>query len=286
MIDNRVLKYIVISIVVLFTLSNTFFIVEQRRQALVIQFGEVVRIIDKPGLRAKIPFMQDVVVFDKRILDLVISDQEVIASDQKRLIINAFTKYQIVDALKFYNAVHTKAGIESKVSAILDSSLRQIIGEVPLAELLTENRSHIMAKIKDNLSAETEIFGIKIIDVRIMRGDLPKENSDAIFTRMQTEREKEAKEIRAQGAEEADKIKAGADRERTVILADAKKQANITKGSGDRDATRISNNAFSKDPDFYDFYRTMQAYDTGLKPEKTTIVISPDSEFFKYLNRK
>jgi len=284
--NNKIQKYIIISVVALIVLGNAIFVVDQRSQALVVQFGEVVRVINKPGIKMKIPLMQEVMFFDKRILDLGIADQEVIASDQKRLIINAFTKYQIVDPLKFYTTVRTKVGVESKLSAILDSSLRQTIGEVPLVKLLSDDRSTIMSKIKENLGTETEIFGINIVDVRIMRGDLPKENSDAIFTRMQTEREKEAKEIRAQGAEEGERIKAEADKERTVLLAEARKKANINKGSGDGQAAQIYSSAFSKDAEFYDFYRTMQAYDLSLKPEKTTIVISPDSEFFKYFNKK
>ncbi len=283
---NKIQQYIIISIAVLVVLSSSVFVVDQRTQALVVQFGEVVRVINKPGIKIKIPLMQEVLFFDKRILDLGIAEQEVIASDQKRLIINAFTKYQIIDPLKFYTTVRTKAGAESKLSAILDSSLRQTIGEAPLVELLSIDRTTIMAKIKENLGKETEIFGIKIVDVRIMRGDLPKENSDAIFTRMQTEREKEAKEIRAQGAEEGEKIKAEADKERTVILAEARKQANISRGAGDGLAAQISSAAFSKDAEFYDFYRTMQAYNESLKPDKTTIVISPDNEFFKYFNKK
>ena len=283
---NKIQKYILILVAVLIVFSSSIFVVDQRTQALVVQFGEVVRVINKPGVKIKIPLMQEVIFFDKRILDLSIAEQEVIASDQKRLIINAFTKYQIVDPLKFYTTVRTQAGVESKLSAILDSSLRQTIGEVPLVELLSANRNDIMSKIKENLGTETEIFGIKIVDVRIMRGDLPKENSDAIFTRMQTAREKEAKEIRAQGAEEGEKIKAEADKERTVILATARKQANIDKGSGDGTAAQISASAFAKDAEFYDFYRTMQAYDESLQPEKTTMVISPDNEFFKYFNKK
>ena len=284
--NNKIQKYIVFLALILLIISGSIFIVDQRSQALVIQFGEVVQVINKPGLKIKIPLIQDVIFFDKRILDLGIAEQEVIASDQKRLIINAFAKYQIVDPLKFYTTVRTKNGIENKLSAIIDSSLRQTIGEVPLVELLSEDRNKIMSDIRENVSRETDIFGIKIVDVRIMRGDLPKENSDAIFTRMQTEREKEAKEIRAMGAQEGEKIKAEADKQKTVILAQAKKQANIDRGLGDAEASRIFANAFSKDSEFYDFYRTMQAYEEGLKPEKTTIIISPDNEFFKYFNKK
>ncbi|MCE3255081.1 MAG: hflC [Rickettsiaceae bacterium] len=282
---NNIYKYIIAAIAVLIILNGTIFIVDQRSQALVVQFGEVVRIINKPGLKLKIPLVQDVIRFDKRILDLGISDQEVIAADQKRLIINAFTKYKIIDPLKFYTTVRTSAVAKNKLSAILDSNLREAIGEVPLIDLLSENRAKIMARIQESFSKEVEIFGIEIVDVRIMRGDLPKENSDAIFTRMQTAREKEAKEIRAKGAEEAERIKAEADKQRTVILAEAKKEANITRGSGDGEAAKISSAAFSKDPAFYDFYRSMQAYDESLRPEKTTIIISPDSEFFKYFDK-
>jgi membrane protease subunit HflC len=283
---SKLHKYIILVVFLLIIAKSSLFIVDQRSQAIVLQFGEIVRVEKEPGLKLKIPLIQEVTFFDKRILDLGIADQEVIASDQKRLIINAFTKYRIENPLKFYNTVRTIRGSETKVSAILDSSLRQIIGEVPLVDLLSVNRSKIMSKIQDALSEETKIFGIEIIDVRIMRGDLPKENSEAIFTRMQTEREKEAKEIRAQGAEQGEKIKAEANKDRTVLLAEARKDANIIKGEGDGTAARISARAFSKDSDFYDFYRTMQAYDKSIKADKTTLVISPDSEFFKYFNKQ
>jgi membrane protease subunit HflC len=282
MTESKLYKYIIAATLFLVVISNSAFIIEQRQQALVLQFGQVVKIIDNPGLKLKIPFIQNIVLFDKRVLDLGIAEQEVIASDQKRLIINAFTKYRIVDPLKFYTTVRTKVGLESKLSGILDSSSRKIIGEVSLIKLLSEERSKIMAQIKEAVGKETKIFGIEIIDVRIMRGDLPKENSDAIFTRMQTEREKEAREIRATGAEESDKIKAEANKQKTVLLAEAKKQANIFRGTGDAQAAKIFSKAFSRDPEFYSFYRTMQAYNNSLKSNNTTLVISPDSEFFKY----
>ncbi len=284
--NNTAQKYIIVAVIALLILGSSIFVVDQRTQALVIQFGEVIRVINKPGLKIKIPLVQDVVFFDKRILDLGIAEQEVIASDQKRLKINAFAKYKIEDPLKFYTTVRTRNAAEQKLSAILDSSLRQSIGKIPLIELLSDNRVKIMTQIKENLTRETKIFGINIVDVRIMRGDLPKENSDAIFTRMQTEREKEAKEIRAKGNEEASKIKAEADKQKTIILAEARKKADIDRGLGDAQASKIFAASFSKDPDFYDFYRTMQSYNESLKPEKTTIVISPDSEFFKYFNNK
>lgn len=280
--EKRIIQIIIVASVTLLLLSSTFFTVEQRQQVLVLQFGEPKRVIDSPGIKLKLPFLQNTIFFDKRIIDLAIAEQEVIASDQKRLIINAFTKYQIIDPLKFYTTVNNFNGLENKLSAILDSSLRQVIGEVTLNELLTADRVNIMTKIKNVVSKESEIFGVKIVDVRIMRADLPKENSEAIFARMQTEREKEAREIRAKGAEEAQKIRAEADKEKTIIVAEAKKNADLTRGNGEAQSTKIYADAYGKDPEFADFYRSMNAYETSLKGDRTKMVISPDSEFFKY----
>jgi membrane protease subunit HflC len=283
---NQTKKILIISTIAILLFLSTMFTVDQRQQFLILQFGEPIRTINKPGIKFKIPLLQNAVFFDKRIIDLGISEQEVIASDQKRLIINAFTKYQITDPLKFYTTVGTTQGFANKISGILDSSLRQVIGEVTLSELLTENRSNIMAKIKDVVSTASEIFGVKIVDVRIMRADLPKENSDAIYARMQTEREKEAREIRANGAEEADKIRAAADKERTIILAEAKKNSDITRGNGEAESNKIYANSYGRDPEFADFYRSMSAYKEALNSEKTKMVISPDGEFFKYFGNK
>ncbi len=277
-----ILKYLIFSAVVLFTIANSTFIVDQRQKALVVQFGEVMRLVEKPGLKFKIPFMQDVLSFDNRILDLGINEQEVIAADQKRLIIDAFAKYKIVDPLKFYTTVNNRLNAESKLSSILESSLRRIVGEISMVSLLSEDRNLVMSKIKEALSNEAEIFGIEIVDVRIVRGDLPKENSEAIFTRMQTEREKEARITRATGFEEAEKIKAEADKQKVIILADARKKAETTRGEGDSTASKIFANAFSRDPEFFAFYRSMQAYTQAMQGNKTTMVVSPDSEFFKY----
>jgi len=260
------------------------FTVDQREQVLITEFGKPVRVIKEPGINFKLPMIQEAIFFDKRIIDLGIKDQEVIASDQKRLIINAFAKYRITDPLKFYTTARSMAGLSSKINGILDSSLRQVIGEVKLSELLTENRSDIMSKISSTVSEQAVIFGIEIVDVRIMRADLPKENSDAIFARMQTEREKEAREIRANGAEIAAKIRAQADKERTIILANAKKDSNLTRGAGEAKANKIYARSYNVDPEFADFYRSMEAYKVALTEEKTRIVISPTSEFFKYFN--
>ena len=280
--NKKAIKIVVVSTLLLVLLISTFFTVDQRQQALVLQFGEPIRLIKTPGLKFKMPFLQNVILFDKRILDLGIQEQEVISSDQKRLIINAYAKYKIIDPLKFYTTVRSQYGLNGKLSAILDSSMRQVIGEVTLSELLTIDRANVMARIKEIVSKESIIFGVEIVDVRIMRGDLPKENSEAIFARMQTEREKEAREIRAKGAEEAEKIKAEADKQRTIILADAKKKSDIAKGDGEAKAAIIFAGSYGKDPEFADFYRSMRAYKEALQSDKTRMVVSPDGEFFKY----
>jgi membrane protease subunit HflC len=209
--NSKTKKTLIILTVIFAIIGSSMFTVDQRQQVLILQFGEPMRLITSPGIKFKIPLLQDALFFDKRIIDLSAAEEEVIASDQKRLIINAFAKYKIVDPLKFYTTVRTPQALENRLSGVLDSSLRQVIGEVKLSELLTENRGNIMAQIKEVVSEESKIFGVEIVDVRIMRADLPKENSDGIFGRMQTEREKEAREIRAKGAEEASKIKAEAD---------------------------------------------------------------------------
>jgi membrane protease subunit HflC len=282
--NNRTKHILIVATIAVILFASSIFTIDQRQQALILQFGEPIRVINTPGIKFKVPFLQNAVIFDKRIIDLAISEQEVIASDQKRLIINAFAKYQITDPLKFYTSVATQQGLSSKLSGIIDSSLRQVIGEATLNELLTENRAKIMQDIKDAVSNSSEIFGIKIVDVRIMRADLPQENSDAIFARMQTEREKEAREIRANGAEEGDRIRAEADKQRTIIIAEAKKTADLTRGEGDATSIKIFADSYGKDPDFAEFYRSMSAYKEVLKNEKTKMVISPDNEFFRYMN--
>jgi membrane protease subunit HflC len=282
--NNRTKQILIVTTIAFILFASSIFTIDQRQQALILQFGEPIRVINTPGIKFKMPFIQNSVIFDKRIIDLVISEQEVIASDQKRLIINAYAKYKIVDPLKFYTSVATQQGLSSKLSGIIDSSLRQVIGEATLLELLTENRTKIMQDIKDAVSKSSEIFGIKIVDVRIMRADLPQENSDAIFARMQTEREKEAREIRANGAEEADRIRAEADKQRTIIIAEAKKTSDLTRGEGDATSIKIFADSYGKDPDFADFYRSMSAYKEALKNDRTKMVISPDNEFFRYMN--
>ena len=260
----------------------SIFIVKEVNQAIVLQFGDPKRIISKPGLNFKIPFIQNVVFLDKRILNLDTPPEEVIASDQKRLIVDAFARFQIVDPLKFYISVGNERVARSRLSTIINSRIRNVLGQQELQTLLSEDRSKQMALIQQGVNNEAENFGIKIVDVRIKRADLPQANSDAIFRRMQTEREREAKEFRAKGAEMAVTITSTADKEVTVILADAQKKSEIMKGEGDGLRNKIFADAFGRDPEFFGFYRAMQAYQKALIGGETSMILSPDSEFFKF----
>ena len=264
------------------TLFFSIFIVKEVNQAIVLQFGDPKRIILKPGLNFKLPFIQNVVFLDKRILNLDTPPEEVIASDQKRLIVDAFARFQIVDPLKFYISVGNERVARSRLSTIINSRIRSVLGTQRLQTLLSEDRTKQMALIQEGVNVEAEKFGIKIVDVRIKRADLPQANSDAIFARMQTEREREAKEFRAKGAEMAITITSTADKEVTVILADAQKKSEIMKGEGDGARNKIFADAFGQDPDFFAFYRAMQAYEKALIGGETSLVLSPDSEFFKF----
>jgi|TARA_B000000437_G_scaffold65580_1_gene47451 membrane protease subunit HflC len=268
----------VIAVVAFFSI----FIVKEVNQAIVLQFGDPKKIILKPGLNFKLPFIQNVVFLDKRILNLDAPPEEVIASDQKRLIVDAFARFQIVDPLKFYISVGNERVARSRLSTIINSRIRSVLGTQRLQTLLSEDRTKQMALIQEGVNIEAEKFGIKIVDVRIKRADLPQANSDAIFARMQTEREREAKEFRAKGAEMAITITSTADKEVTVILADAQKKSEIMKGEGDGARNKIFADAFGQDPDFFAFYRAMQAYEKALIGGETSLVLSPDSEFFKF----
>lgn len=272
-----------VGLVVLILLAMSgLFTVNQAQQVLVLQFGAPVRPIEEPGLHVKIPFVQNVVYFDKRLLDFDADAQEVITSDQKRLVVDAFARYRIVNPLLFYQTAGNEANMRVRLSAIVTSSLRDVLGKVPFAAVLTEQRGQLMRQISDGVVAQAKSFGVTVFDVRIMRADLHPDNSAAIFGRMQTEREREAKQYRAEGAEAAQRIRAEADRDRTVILAEAQRQAQILRGQGDAEATRIFADAFNRDPEFYNFYRSLQAYRNALGDGSSTLVLSPDSEFFRF----
>ena len=264
------------------TIYFSVFIVKEVNQAIVLQLGDPKRIILNPGINFKIPFIQNVVFLDKRILNLDTPPEEVIASDQKRLIVDAFARFQIVDPLKFYISVGNERVARSRLATIINSRIRNVLGQQELQTLLSEDRTKQMSLIQEGVNNEADNFGISIVDVRIKRADLPQANSDAIFRRMQTEREREAKEFRAKGAEMAVTITSTADKEVTVILANAQKKSEIMKGEGDGQKNKIFADAFGQDPEFFAFYRAMQAYQKSLIGGETSMILSPDSEFFKF----
>jgi membrane protease subunit HflC len=264
-------------------LTSSLFIVDQRDIGVIFQFGEAIRVINSPGLNLKIPFIQNIRFLDKRVLNVTAEEKELTASDEKRLIVDAFAKYQITNPIKFIKTVNSYSSANLRLNKILESSMRTVIGKVPLSTLLTEKRSDLMLQIRDLIHREAESFGIEIIDVRILKSDLPQENSNAIYSRMQTERNKEAKQIRAEGEEESARIKSRADKESQVILATATMDSQKRKGIGDAEAARLYNIAHAKDPEFYKFYRSLLAYKKSLDKNNTQFVLSPESDFFKYL---
>jgi membrane protease subunit HflC len=271
---------IIIALAIITYLS--LFTVKEINQAIVLQFGNPKKVITTAGLQWKIPFVQNVVFLDRRILSLDPAPEEVIASDQKRLIVDAYSRFTIVDPLKFYISVGNEMVARSRLATIINSRIRNVLGKQSLATLLSEERGRQMAIIQEGVNEEAKKFGIEIIDVRIKRADLPQANSEAIYKRMQTEREREAKEFRARGAEMAVTITSTADKEVTVILANADKQSEIMKGEGDGIRNKIFADAFGQDPEFFSFYRAMQAYEKALIGGETTMILSPDSDFFKY----
>ncbi|AFB31115.1 MULTISPECIES: protease modulator HflC [spotted fever group] len=277
--------YIIFTIVFwLMLISSSLFSVDQRQSAVVFQFGEAVRTIENPGLNIKIPFIQNVEFFDKRLLDVEVEAKELTAADGKRVIVDAYAKFQINNPVMFYKTVHDYQGVKIRLTRNLESSMRKVIGKISLSSLLSQERSNVMLNILNQVDGEAKSFGIDVVDVRILRADLPKENSAAIYRRMQTAREKEATQIRAEGQEESVRIRSKADKESKIILAKAYRDAQIIKGDGDEKAATIYNSAYSVDPEFYKFYRSLLVYKNSLKKENTNFVISPDAEVLKYLN--
>jgi modulator of FtsH protease HflC len=261
--------------------SSVFF-VHQAQQVLVLRLGEPRRVITEAGLQYKLPLVETVIYLDKRILDLDNPAQEIIASDQKRLVVDAFARYKIVDPLKFFQSVGTIDGANSRLATVLNSALRRVLGESTFIQVVRDERAVLMARIREQVDREAASFGIKVVDVRIRRADLPEANSQAVFQRMQTERQQEAAEIRAQGAQLAQTIRARAERDATVIVAEATQRGDQARGEGEGERNRIFAEAFGKDPDFFAFYRSMQAYEAGLKQNDTRLLLAPDSEFFRY----
>ena len=280
---NKTILIIIFSILI-FMGFNSLFTMNEKQQGLVLQFGDPKRVVKSAGLHFKIPLIQNVVRYDRRILEYDLPVEEVIAVDKKRMLIDSFTRFKIVDPLEFYKTVGNETNVRNRINSNVISSLRRVVGRVTLEKLLSEERSNIMERIKVEVNNEASRFGIEVVDVRIRRADLPEANSQAIFERMISERVREAKEFRAKGSEVAQKIRAEADKDKTVILAEANRTSEILRGEGESEAISIYANAFEKDSDFYSFYRSMQAYGNVLGEDGTTMILSPDSEFLEFFN--
>ena len=272
----------IVAAAAIIVLLDSLFIVPQIQQAIVIQFGEPKRVIQEPGLHAKVPFIQRVILYDNRLLGLDPPAKEVLLSDKKRIVVDAFLRFRIVNPLLFYQALQTEEMAHSRLSDATVSSLRDVLGKFDMKTILSPKRAEIMDQIRDEVDSKAKAFGVEVVDVRIRRADLPNETSQAVYARMRSEREREAKEFRAQGQQMNQKIKAEADRDKIKLLAQAQKDAQILRGQGDKEAANIWAKASRRDKDFYAFYRSLEAYKNSMKTEGTSLVISPDSEFFKF----
>jgi membrane protease subunit HflC len=264
---------------------NSLFIVKETNQAMVLTLGKVDRLISEPGLKFKVPFIQNIVMFDKRILETDATPTEYVTKDKKRLLVDSFTRWQIVNARKFYEAVRNESAALERINIIVNSAMRSYLGREELVEIVSGDRAKLMQSILENARVQAEPLGVEIVDVRIKRSDLPEENSRAIYQRMRAEREKESKEIRAQGEEEAQKIRADANKQRTILLAEAKRDSEKLRGEGDALSIKITGAAFNKDPEFYSFMRSLDAYREGLSGDKTYMVLDSDMSFFKQFSK-
>ena len=264
--------------------SSALYTVHQTQQAIVLLFGNPKRVATDPGLHFKIPFVENVLYYETRVLNLDPPVESMLLSDQRRILVDAFARYRITDSLKFFKTVRTEAGVRQRLGPIVNASLRGVLGDSTLASVLSEERVDIMRQIQESVNREAGRFGIEIVDVRIGRADFPDQIGEAVYGRMKSEREREAAEFRAQGFELSQRIRAGADREATVILAEAKRESEIERGAGEAVRTRVLNDAFGQDEGFFNFYRSMQAYEAALTSESTYMVLSPDSEFFDFFS--
>ena len=283
MVDRRLLIVIAVALVVAgIVATSALFVVDQTEQALVLQFGQPRRVIREPGLWMKRPFLEEVRRYDNRLLDFEPPPEEVIVSDQKRLVVDTYTRYRITDPLLFYQTANSEVAVRARLSAMVNGSLRRVLGNVTLSALLSHQRSSIMKQIRDEVRDQGKGFGIDIVDVRIRRADLPEENSQAIYARMVSERQQQAAQFRGEGSEAAQTVRANADRERTVIIAEAQRDAQKVRGDGDAQSIRIYADAFGQDKEFFAFYRSMQAYRDALTGHGTSFVLTPDTGFFRF----
>jgi len=273
------IAFIFIAIVMAY---NSLFFVEQRVQALILQFGEPIRVIKDPGLNFKVPLAQNIIKFDKRILLFDNNAEEIIAADKKRLIVDAFVRYKIIDPLKFYQTVRFEAALNNRLGSVVNNSLRAVLGRAPLQAVISDRREQLMAEVSGLVAESAKQFGISIEEVRIKKADLPPQNSEAIYRRMQTERQQEAAQIRAVGEEKSRFIRAESEKNKTILLAEAQRDGDILRGQGDAEKNKILGKAFSQDPEFFSFYRSMQAYSRALSEGDTTMVLSPKSDFFEF----
>jgi membrane protease subunit HflC len=281
--NRRLLAVIGVVLVVAGILAmSSFFIVDQTEQALVLQLGQPRRVIREPGLWIKRPFIENVIDYDNRVLDFEPPHEEVIVSDQKRLVADTYTRYRIVNPLLFYQTVGSEAGVRARLSALVSGSLRRVLGSVTLSDILSNKRAAIMAQIRDDVAEQAKPFGIEVVDVRLRRADLPEENSQAIYARMQSEREQQARQYRGEGAEAAQNVRANAERERTVILAEAQRDAQRVRGDGDAQSIKTYADAFGQDKEFFAFYRSLQAYRDALNGKDTSFVLTPEGNFFRF----
>lgn len=271
----------VVAVAVAIVALSSVFTVTERQQALVVQFGNPQKEVKEPGLYFKLPFVQQVIYLDKRIRSLDVRPQEVLASDQKRIVVDSFARYKIIDPLKTYQSARNELGAENLLEKIMESTVRQVLANEPMPAIVSGERAELMQRISEITNVQARTLGIEVIDVRLKRVDLPAQNSQAIYGRMETDRKREASEIRAEGEEQVIKITANADREVATLIANANKLAQITRGEADAKAVKIFADAYTQDEEFFEFYRTMEAYKIALKKEDTTLVLSPDSEFLK-----
>lgn len=277
---------LIIALVALIVITlNSFYIVGQTEQVIVLQFGEPMREVTTPGLKTKVPFIQNLTYYDNRLLRLDPPAQSVLLNDKKRIEVDSFTRYEIIDPLKFYKTVKTEAQARSKLEEIVNSSVRKVLGKVALQDLLSEKRTKIMKDISEGVKTDAQQIGVSVADVRIRRADLPVDVLQAINERMKAERERDAKEARAQGQQKAQQIRAEADKEKVIIIAEAEKKAEILKGEGESQAITILTKVANADPKFYAFYRSLDAYRKSLANSNTSLVVSPDSEFFEYFRK-
>lgn len=267
-------------------LSGSVFTVPEGKQVLVLQFGEVKQQISAPGLHFKVPLLQSIRPFDSRILNVDPPAEEVLLADQKRLVVDSFARYRIENMVQYFQTLGTEEAAQARLYTIINATIRNALGKVTLQDILSDKREALMARIQDTVNRDTARFGVKIVDTRIVRADLPQQTMESIFARMRTEREREAKEARAQGSEMAQEIRSEADKQRVILVSEAERDAQKIRGEGDNTAIKIYADAFSKDPQFYAFYRSLEAYRKSLADPDTTLVLSPDSDFFRFFGSK